>query len=173
MKKRVFVILLGIVFLSFLFYYQEVNAIKKVDDSWNSYSSNIYKISLRYPSNWRINPKYSNRYEGSDGFFQVGAILGDATSIDKVAEYEINSNLKPYGTSPRISKLSIDGQEARLISPSNDQSQLMNRQSELIIRYPTEIKIHDNKYNYFVLWSDKEHIVEIGNTIKFVYRYGQ
>lgn len=161
--------LLGIIFCSLLFRYQEADAIAKVDNSWNNYSNNIYKVSLSYPSNWKINPKYSNRYEGSDGFFQIGAILGDVTSIDKVAEYEIN-NKKPYGTSPRISKLSIDGQEARLIIPSNDQSELMNRQAELIIRYPIEVELHGTKYNYFVLWSDKEHIMEIGKTIKFVYK---
>ncbi|ADL50630.1 hypothetical protein [Clostridium cellulovorans] len=132
------------------------------------YENKIYNISLEYNGEWKVNPNYIEKYEGKDGFFQISAYAGKGIEIDEIAQSEASHKLRPYGNSFKITKLSIQGQEARLIMPSNDQSQEFNNQAELIVKYPKEININGNTYNYFILWADKYNIQEISRTLKFV-----
>lgn len=132
----------------------------------NNYTNKDYKVSLKYPPEWRANS--SERYEGKDGFFQIGAVNGEGMTIDEVAELDANHKLLPYGSEPKIESIKINGQEARLILPSEDQPDEMKGQAEIIIKYPSPVTIGSGIYSYFVLWADKEHIKSIGDTIKFV-----
>jgi len=115
-----------------------------------TYISEDYKISLKYPSYWESNPNYIERYEGKDGFFQVGAINGESLSIDEVTKNEAFHKLNPYGSDPKIVKRLVDGQEARLILPSADQPEEMKNQAGLIVKYPEAVKINDSLYHYLV-----------------------
>lgn len=132
------------------------------------YISEEYDISLRYPSGWKLNPNYIERYEGEDGFFQVGAINGENMSIDEVTNNDAFHKLRPYGTEPTIKELTIDGQDARLILPSDDQPEDMHNQAGLIVKYPQAVNIDGSSYNYLILWADKDHIELIGNTLSFL-----
>lgn len=133
-----------------------------------TFISEQYKISLRYPSNWKPNPDYIERYEGKDGFFQVGAIEGKNMTIDDAAKNDAFHMLNPYGSDPKIINRIIDGQEARLILPSADQPEEMKNQAGLIVKYPEAVNINGSLYYYLILWADKAHIEQIGNTIKFL-----
>jgi len=133
-----------------------------------AYISEDYKISFKYPYSWKLNPNYIERYEGKDGFFQVGAINGENMSIDEVAKNDAFHKLQPYGSEPEIINRTIDGQEARLILPSADQPEEMKNQAGLIIKYPKAIKIDGSQYRYFILWADKTHIDQISNTLTFL-----
>jgi TolB protein len=76
--------------------------------------------------------------------------------------------LNPYGSDPKIINRIIDGQEARLILPSADQPEEMKNQAGLIVKYPEAVNINGSLYYYLILWADKAHIEQIGNTIKFL-----
>lgn len=134
----------------------------------NLYTNKTYHISLKYNKAWKSNPKYFEKYEGKDGFFQISASTGENLTIDEVAQSEVTNVLKPYGSNPKITKLNIQGQNARLIKPSKDQSQLFNNQAELIVKYPKKIKVGEDFYTYFILWADKYHIEDISKTLKFI-----
>lgn len=128
----------------------------------NRYTNPIYKVSFQYPSHWvRVTDE---RYEGSDGFFQIGAIAsGD--NIDTVCHNEAFHQLLPYGTHPRIETTQIQNQEACYIFPSEDQSPEMNNQAALIVRYPKPVVIGGTTYQYFILWANQGHITEIGGSL--------
>lgn len=132
------------------------------------YVSNKYHVSLKYPSNWSVKQNYNERYEGEDGFFQLGAISGGNASIDEVAENDAFHELYPYGTNPQIIKLTIKGLEGRLILPSGDQPEDMQKQAGLIVKYPKAVKIGGSTYHYLILWADKAHIEQIGETLTFL-----
>jgi beta-lactamase regulating signal transducer with metallopeptidase domain len=132
------------------------------------YRSEDYQISLCYPSSWKVNPNYIERYEGKDGFFQVGAIDGKEMSIDEAAQDEALHKLNPYGSAPQIIKCTIGQEEARLILPSADQAEEMHHQAGLIVKYPEAVQIGGSAYYYFILWADEAHIEQIGNTITFL-----
>ncbi|WP_411266286.1 TolB family protein [Bacillus sp. HNG] len=129
------------------------------------YTNEVYKVRFRYPSNWKQVDK--ERYEGTNGFFQISAI-GGGDDIHEVCRGEAYHKLMPYGSSPRIYDTRISGQEACLVYPSADQPPEMNRQTAAIVRYPVPVKIEGSTYNYFILWADEVHLSSIARTIAFL-----
>jgi TolB protein len=132
------------------------------------YLNKELKVSLNYPANWKANSNYKDRYEGDNGFFQVGAITGGDLTIDEVAKLDAFHKLNPYGTKPQIEAITIQGQRGRLVLPSDDQGEEMDNQSSVIVKYPKPVKVGNTVYNYFILWADKDHIVEISKSIIFI-----
>ncbi|MCT8139922.1 LysM peptidoglycan-binding domain-containing protein [Anaerobacillus sp. CMMVII] len=129
------------------------------------YSNEEFNIRLQYPMNWfRVNPE---RYEGTDGFFQIAAINA-GPEIDVVCQDEAFHQLLPYGTQPRIVHTMLQNQDACFIFPSADQPEGMKGQAALIVRYPSLIKIGGSTYNYFILWASKEHINQLASTLAFL-----
>jgi LysM repeat protein len=130
----------------------------------SSYSNEAYRVRFRYPYLWsRFD---SRRYEGIDGFFQISAISGDAAP-EEICKKEAYHKLKPYGTHPTISRTEFRGREAFFITPSSDQPREMRRQSALIVEYPEPAEIEGNSCRYFILWTDKEHLRDIADTLEF------
>lgn len=135
---------------------------------WQTFSNPYFAITLEHPANWQPVPGYTDprageKYAGSDGFFMITAMDGD--SIDSVAASEAYHRLQPYGSTPTIEILQIDGQDARLILPSADAS--MGDQSALIVRYPVPVDITGHPCSYFMLYADQSHIRAIGGTMRF------
>ena len=139
-------------------------------DMWTTYSNQAFAISLQYPADWQPVPGYGDpdtgiiKYAGINGFFQVNSM--DADSIDLAAAAEAKHRLQPYGSQPTIESLEIQGQEARLILPSNDQPAGMQNQAALIVRYPFVATLVWSP-RYFILWADWPHIRTIAETIRF------
>jgi len=140
-------------------------------DMWITFSSPAYAISLQYPADWQPVPGYSSpetgetRFAAINGFFQINAM--DADSMDQVTAAEAEHKLQPYGSQPTIETLQIQGQEARLILPSDDQPAGMQNQSAIIIRYPQPVNVVGTPCRYFVLWADWPHIRTIAQTLRF------
>lgn len=44
----------------------------------------------------------------------------------------------------------------------------MQNQAALIVKYPTEIELDNNIYYYLILWADKDHIEQIGQSLTFI-----
>ncbi|THE12809.1 hypothetical protein E1I69_09525 [Bacillus timonensis] len=129
------------------------------------YSNGTYRVRFQYPSNWeQVDPE---RYEGADGFFQISAI-GGGDDIHEVCKGEAYHQLMPYGSSPRIYRTRISGQEACLIFPSADQPPEMKRQAAAIVRYSVPVKIDGSTYNYIILWAEEVHLSSIARTIMFL-----
>ncbi len=129
------------------------------------YFSRLYRVSFPYPANWS---KVSNeRYEGTDGFFQVTAVASDG-GIDEVCRGEAYHILAPYGARPQIQMTSINNQPACFIFPSEDQPKEMNNQAALIVKYPRPVTIQGIVYSYLLLWADRSHIVTLARRLRFV-----
>jgi TolB protein len=130
-----------------------------------TFTNATYNIEFQYPANWsRVSDE---RYEGTDGFFQVSAIFSEE-SIHNVCQSEAFQQLLPYGTKPLIIQTNIQTQDACYIFPSEDQPPEMRGQAALIVRYPQPIQIGDTFYNYFILWADQNHLYEISSTLTFL-----
>jgi len=130
----------------------------------HNYQNSELEINFLYPLNWRKNN--SERYSGSDGFFQVAAIGG--YSLGEVCSNEAFHILKPYGSQPAMLRTIAEEQEACIMFPSVDQAQEMQSQAVFIVRYPKPVVIKGQIYNFFALWADKYHIKEIIRTITFI-----
>jgi hypothetical protein len=140
-------------------------------DQWITFSSRAYAMSLEYPADWQPVPGYGSpdtgetRYGGISGFFQVAAM--DSDSIDQATAAEAEHKLQPYGSQPTVETLQLQGQEARLVLPSDDQPAGMQHQAALIIRYPEPVNVVGVPCRYFVLWADWPHIRAIAQTLRF------
>ena len=135
---------------------------------WRTYTNRTFDVTLKYPSEWKRIPGHNYRYGGNSGFFQVDATLGEALNINQVAKNEAEHVLRPYGSKPTITILKVAGQDARLIMPSTDQPKEMKVQATVIVRMPKPTQIGCQRYNYLVLWADKNHIRQIAGTVKFL-----
>ena len=135
----------------------------------NEFVSNKYKISFKYPKNWSRNPRYEDKYEGENGFFEIGDFTGMGENIDEAVKAEVNEAYKPYGNNPTIRKFIVDGQPARVIYPSGDQAQFYkDRETAIVVEYPQPIVIDGKKYDYVVIWANREFVPLIISTFKFV-----
>ena len=131
----------------------------------SNYTNETYRIRLVYPYRWsKINNK---RYEGIDGFFQVSAISSSGT-LEELCSNEAHHKLKPYGTQPAINRTLANGNESCMIIPSEDQPMEMRGQSALIAEYDKPIEIEGTSYEYLIIWTDKNHIVDISDTLEFL-----
>lgn len=129
------------------------------------YTSELFDVNFQYPANWeRINDE---RYEGSDGFFQISAIFG-SDDIAEICHDEAFQKLMPYGSTPQIINSSSAYVKACTILPSDNQPANMRGQAAYIVQYPEPITIGEQSYNYLILWADKDHIQEISSTMQFL-----
>jgi LysM repeat protein len=130
-----------------------------------SFANEAYRVRFRYPYLWS---KFDNkRYEGIDGFFQISAIP-NAASLEEIYRSEAYHKLKPYGTQPMISNIEFRGREACFIMPSHDQPKEMLGQSAFIALYDIPVEIEDKSYKYFIMWTDKDHMRDITDTLEFL-----
>ncbi len=139
---------------------------------WRSYENPIFAISLEHPPHWQVDAGHSSpelgdtKLSGDDGFFIIGAM--DGVDLDTVTASAAHHRLQPYGAAPDIETLTIQGQPARLILPSEDQYPGMENQAELIIQYPEPVSITGHACRYFSLAADRDHILAIAQTLRFV-----
>jgi len=140
-------------------------------DMWTTYSNPVFAVSLEYPADWQPISGYGTpetgeiRFGAINGFFQINAM--DTDTIDMALDSEAGHILQPYGANPTIEPLQIQGQEARLILPSEDQPNGMQYQAAIIIRYPQPVNVSGTPCRFFILWADQPHIRTIAQTIQF------
>ena len=133
------------------------------------YENSEYHIMLKYPSSWIPNYHYNPpKYEGYDGYFQIGAIMGEGNDLDTVTRYDITHDMRPYGLRPTVREITVDGREGRIITPSRDQATQLQELSAIIVRYPEPILFDDEVYKYFILWANETFIEEIGESLRFI-----
>ena len=135
----------------------------------SEFMSNKYKIEFKYPRSWAKNPRYEDKYEGASGFFEVGDFTGVGENIDEAVQAEINEANKPYGSNPTVRRFIVDGQPARVIYPSEDQSSFYkDRDVAIVVQYPEPIEIEGRLYDYVVIWVSREYVPLILSTLKFI-----
>jgi hypothetical protein len=138
---------------------------------WTTFTNSVFAVTFHHPGGWGPDPAYNlpetgdTKYVGDDGFFIVGALEG--ADLDVVTTSAANHRLLPYGTAPTVERLTVQGQPARLIRPSDDQYPGMAGQAELIVTYPQPVTIGEHAYRYFSLAADRDHILSLAQTLRF------
>ena len=166
-KIQIFFLII-VIFISIPFF------IAGCSEKMTRYENFTYMITFEYPENWKaIEDDYliggkPTRFEGDSGFFQIALMNGQNISIDEFAANESKHKLNPYGSDPKIEKTDIRRREAVFIFPSSDQPEEMNNQACLIIKYPHQVVIDKEEYNYVILWADKKHIKDMANSFYFI-----
>jgi TolB protein len=141
---------------------------------WQLYSNPYFKISFIYPAHWQQvdgEARYGERYSGEDGFFSITAMGDVGLSLDQAVEAEVQHKLQPYGPDPYVKELQIQGQEARIITPSATQDDHLRWQAALLVVYPRPISLitgdTEHVYPILALYADPAHIWNIAESLKF------
>jgi hypothetical protein len=144
------------------------------------YANIDFKITLRYHQGWKPDItkgafhgnylSFGDKATTSESFFAIDAIGASGTipTIEEAVKKITGSAGKPYGTSPTVHVAKISGQDARYIFPSADQPDLHKNEAALVVKYPKPTQIANGIYYYFMLYGDKDHLEEIGNSLQFL-----
>lgn len=139
------------------------------DGDYSRFTSQKYEVQFDYPSDWVKNPRYEDKYEGKDGFFEVGDYTGVHASIEEAVEDQVNAPHLPYGSHPTIEKATLDGEPACIIYPSDDQNSFYtDKDAAIIVKYPAPNDVNGNLYNFVDIWTTPEYVPLIMKTFKFV-----
>ncbi|MFQ5751271.1 MAG: hypothetical protein ACE5HI_04675 [bacterium] len=141
------------------------------------YSHPAFGVSFEYPAHWAPDPQGGAfdeiplRFVGGDGYLGVDALAADSeTSFeDLLNQIVIQNQNTPYGTRPVIKSTEIDGLEARVVLPSEDQPEEANNEAIFIARYPGQAQIGDDLFRFFVLYAHKDHLEDILRTLRFTF----
>lgn len=138
------------------------------EGNYKTFKSSLYDITFKYPANWTKNTNYEERFDGPNGFFEVGELESFGRPIDKVVQQEIDIPIKPYGKSPEVISLELDGEPARIIMPSSDQQKVFDREVAIIVKNKKPVSESQNIYDYTIIWTDKANVQTILDSFKFL-----
>ena len=144
------------------------------EEGWQTYIDNTYKVTLRFPSEWKKDPLYFDRpYFGTERrphsvvhSFQLLAMGDEDTSPEQACKGEAGHVLKPFGENPTIRPTKVDEQSACLIWPSTDQG--THSDAAVFVRYPEPVKISGDRYSILEVYGDKDYILEITGSVRFI-----
>lgn len=146
------------------------STIESPTSTWNTYTSELFLITLKYPAYWNTNDEGYAVFSGQDGFFQISASSIAASTAKEWCELEIQHNpdkmgIYRYGTKPMLEVLKVDNQPACLVLPSDDQSQSERGYSLLVVEYP---ELEGGRTRLLFFMADKNHVRDFIDTLKFV-----
>jgi TolB protein len=158
-----------------------------VPNDWQLHTDSELHVAIRCPREWKPDRQgaYRDRtyLEGRDqqdsylGYVQL--LVSEGNSPAKVCRADATHKMQPYGTYPRIQSLKIQGRRACLVWPSKERLQSgpiagvpqnayqKNPDALLVVEYPRGTEI-DGQYGQLVIIADKDHILRIGRTLRFL-----
>ena len=93
--------------------------------SLQPYTNLQYGLEMLLPADWRLDDHYfaaSPRIDGADGFMQlIGTRRQTSETAQDVARRWTMHMLHPWGLQPVITPMQVDGHDAALVWPSDDQ----------------------------------------------------
>ena len=132
-----------------------------------TYTSAQLGITLQYPAAWQATDSGDYLFAGDDGFFNLTRSDSKTqTAKDAcIAEEEANKKDHRYGQKPTLRLLTIDGQPACMLTPSEDQSEDKSGLTFMVAQYPTQ---SGQLQGLLQLWADQQHIRGLGGSLKFI-----
>jgi TolB protein len=151
-----------------------VNATSDSTEDWQTYTDRILGVTFRCPKQWKVDDRYYDAYHdsylrGPDGHVSLEA-AGANTPLEQCQE-DAGHKLQPFGTHPTIRSMKIQGLDACLVWPSDDQEQIAGKgraEAELVVRLPRPVEIGGDSYPQLELRADPNHISKIAETLTFI-----
>ena len=137
---------------------------------WSAYDSQTFLVRVIYPSDWKRVGESDLRLEGPDGYVGLGAAGANPPApLGEFCQNQAHHKLLPYGTQPQVTELSVAGQPACLITPSDDQDPTMHNLATVIVSYPRPIDRGGGVVDQFLtVDADKGHIRQIADQLSFL-----
>ena len=165
---------LGLV-LALVFAIPLLAAENAVEEGWQTYIDDTYKVTLRFPGEWSRDPLiYQDRpYFSSERkphsaihSFQLLVMGDEGSTPEQACKGEVEHILKPFGAKPIIQLQEIDGRSACLVFPSDDVGGPWY--AAAFIRYPEQVEIEGDRYTILALYADKDYFRGILGSLHFI-----
>lgn len=154
------------------------------DANLQTYVDGAFKVVLRCPAEWTPTPGYGFAPSlGPDPkhrhpAFGLSAAGWETSTAQQLCKADVEHVLRPFGTSPTIRPMKVQGQNACLIWPSSDQRRITGDDTaELIVKYPKPVEIdgivcpgesRPCSYGFLTLNADKKYIMQLIRNLKFL-----
>lgn len=139
--------------------------------NWKTYRSAKYKVELQHPVSWILKESYLNitgdiLVTALKGWYTDPAEKFKANTIDEMVAQEIIArNFENFGRNPTATKITVGGQEARLVISQKGEGLM---RAGLIVKYPKPVVIDNiDSYYFMVKFSRSDYLDKIKSTIKF------
>lgn len=161
--------------LAFIFTMPLLAAENAVEDGWQTYIDDTYKVTLRFPGEWSRDPLvYQDRpYFSSERrahsvihSFQLLVMGDEGTTPEQACKGEVEHVLKPFGAKPTIQLKEIDGRSACLVFPSDDVGAPWY--AAAFIEYPEPVEIESDRYSILALYADKNYFRGMVESLHFL-----
>lgn len=123
-------------------------------------------VKVSIPAAWKPAPDREGRYQGTDGFAQIELSQRADSSAEAACRDQAGHKLQPYGSKPTIETLTVNGQPACLVLPSQDQREDMGNEAVVIVRLPRPQTLGGQTYGFAVLYADASSIRQIAETVR-------
>ncbi len=133
---------------------------------WQTHSLAQFGVDLAWPSAWRKEPRYQDRFGGAGGFVEVSAASGSPL---RVVQDTVAHPLHPFGTRPMVRRLTVAGHSAYLMLPSADADQLGQPYAQVAVAYRRPVVIAGYTYRSLLLWVDVAHVERVAASVRFLH----
>jgi hypothetical protein len=136
---------------------------------WQTYRSKEYRVQFRFPAHWKKLPNEESRFGDTDGLIAISS-MGGFGSVEDACSGGAKHKLMPYGSHPKIRKLTVAGMPACVVVPSADQQRSAGNFAEAMVavQYPAPVRIKNDFYWQLIIFGDESHLLAIAKTIRFV-----
>ena len=147
---------------------------KPSDANWQTFVDATYKVVLRCPAEWTPTPGYDVAPafgpEHQPPAFVLDAEGGESNTAQQLCKAAGEHVLQPFGTSPTIRPMEVQGQSACLVWPSPDQKRITGGSNDalLVVKSPKPVKIGGEQYSFLGLTADKNYIMPMIRDLKFL-----
>jgi hypothetical protein len=145
-----------------------------IEERWQTYIDDTYKVTLRFPGEWTRDPLVQDRpYFSSERkphsvihSFQLLVMGDEGTTPEQACKGEVEHVLKPFGAKPTIQLKEIDGRSACLVFPSDDVGAPWY--AGAFVKYPDPVEIEGDRYSILALYADKDYFHHMVESLRFI-----
>jgi hypothetical protein len=143
--------------------------------AWQTYIDDTYKLTLQFPGEWKSHPESGDRVRFemprpprgiSRGYFQLDAMSDGSSSLQQHCKGLAEHHLQPFGAHPTVRTMKVDGQDACLVWPSEDQ--VAPWDAAVLVEYPAPVLLDGDRWPVLMLDADKDYILGIARSIRFM-----
>jgi hypothetical protein len=138
-----------------------------VPGDWAERSFYELGVALEFPAHWQPLSDAGNRLGGDDGFVQIVALDSEGWELEPACDPDAGHCQGLYGTEATVELLDVDGREACLIMPSDDQPEDLAGQAGLLVRYMRPDDSGGERAYFLQVWASQEHVRRIAGSVRF------
>lgn len=136
------------------------------------YKNKELGISLKYPSNWKVDKKsilignIPSHFSGNTGFFAINVLSSNNKDLEAIVKIEAEKG--DYGETPKIEKIVQNAKIGYFIIPSPDQSEEEKQRSCFITDLQNSYTNGDDDFDILILFVDQQHIKDLIESLEYL-----